>query len=90
MPESSLSNDIGQKLSLKDVVVLITLLLNISALVWGAAKLATTVESLTLTVSKLSVNVDALTTKISDMRVDYGARILVLEEKMKNAPIQSR
>lgn len=82
MPEnSSISDD---KLSLKDVVVLITLLLNISALVWGAATLAATVRNLTVTVAQLSSTVDTLTDKIAGIQIDYGTRIRVLEEKLNS------
>lgn len=71
-----------RSLSLREIAMLFTLLLNFSGLVWGAAKLSDTVESLETTVSELNSTVKRLTIDLVNIQIDYNARIKVLEDRV--------
>lgn len=65
--------------NLKDVALGFTLLLNFGALVWGAATLSSTVDMIRASVNSLNTTVVKLVSDMSEIRIDYNARIMVLE-----------
>lgn len=74
-----------RSLSLREVVMLATLLLNFGGLVWGAATITRTVAELQVAVSNLTSTVRGLAEDIASIKVDYNARIRVLEDRQERS-----
>jgi hypothetical protein len=68
-------------LTLREIVMVLTLLLNVGGLIWGAAKITSTVDDLTKTTSRLDNTVSSMATIVTNMQVEYNARIRVLEDR---------
>ncbi len=69
-------------LSLRDVAIMVTLLLNFGALVWGAAKMSSTVGTLEQTTVKLDGTLGQLTGNLTRIQIDYNTRMAVLENRV--------
>ena len=74
-------------LSIKEFMAFATILVNICALVWGAAKISATVDDLKTTVIELHHTTERMAQDIAAIKIDYNARIEVLESKLN---VQSR
>lgn len=70
-----------RSISFKEYVPLAVLLINVCALVWGAARLSKSVDDLQASVVDLRVTTRGLVTDIAGIKIDYNARIRVLEDE---------
>jgi hypothetical protein len=75
-----------RNLSTKELLTFITILINISALVWGAAKISATVDNLNESVVDLRATTRKLVSDIAEIKIDYNARLEVLESKNNIQP----
>lgn len=80
MPESLIEKD-RRRWHLRDVIPLVIIVTNIAALVWGAAKMSDSIDDLKVTVSDLRVTTRGLAADIANVKIDYNARIKVLEDR---------
>lgn len=67
-----------RELALRDVVMGFTLVVNVCALVWGAAKLSSTVEELGRTTARLALTIERIDSGVDNQE----ARIQVLEDRL--------
>lgn len=70
-----------RRLMMRDILPMAVLLINICALVWGAAKMSSSIDDLKTTVADLRTTTRNLATDIADVKIDYNARIKVLEDR---------
>lgn len=69
--------------TIREIGFVITLLLNLSGLVWGVAKMDGAIEELRGSVSSLTNATVALTNKMNLIEVNYEARLRVLEDRVE-------
>lgn len=67
----------------RDVALAFALLSNFGALVWGAATIKNAVDSLEDSVSKLNVTTATVVSDLAAVKVEYNARISVLEDRTR-------
>lgn len=70
-----------RQITLREIAMMVTLLLNFGALVWGAATISNTVNSLKGTVQDLNLTVRTITADMNQIKMDYNARLRVLEDR---------
>lgn len=68
-----------RKFSTREILTFATVFINICALVWGAAKLSASVDTLQVAVIQLQATSAGMAHDIADIKIDYNARIRVLE-----------
>lgn len=72
-----------RKWGIREIVMLVTLtlttLVNVIALTWGAATMNASVNTLNGTVARLESAMTKLVSDLADVKIDYNARISVLE-----------
>lgn len=69
----------SRRFSMREILTFVTVVTNICALVWGAAKLSDSVENLQSAVKQLQATSAGMAHDIADIKIDYNARIRVLE-----------
>lgn len=69
-------------LTLREIGMISTLLLNFGALVWGAATMSSSVRTLTTTTDKLDRSIQTITSKMDDIRLDYSSRMATMEVRV--------
>lgn len=69
--------------TVREIGFVITLLLNLSGLVWGVAKMDGAIEELRGSVASLTDATVALTNKMNLIEVNYEARLRVLEDRVE-------
>lgn len=85
MPDTQEDVDFGDRqrrhMSFRDFAMLGTLIVNFAALIWGAATITSTVSQLSVTVQALDKSVSRVIEDMYTIKVDYNARIRVLEDR---------
>lgn len=80
-PEASVSD--RRTNNWRDVALAFALLSNFGALVWGAATIKNAVDSLETSVQRLDGSVTTVITDMAAIKVEYNARISVLEDRAR-------
>lgn len=68
-------------LSIRELAMIGTLLLNFGALVWGAATLTSTVSELKTATQQLNTTVQRMSDDLTSLKVEYNARLGILEDR---------
>jgi hypothetical protein len=67
-------------MTIREMAMLLTLLLNFGAIVWGAATLSATVAELRQAVSAINTTISQLSNDMNELKVDHTSRLNVLEK----------
>lgn len=70
-----------RRITTREIALALTLVINFGALVWGAATLSNTTQTLVQSVTKLDHSMNRLLDDLTDIKIDYNARIRVLEDR---------
>lgn len=79
-----------RQLGVREWVMIITLMINIGGMVWGAASLTTHVSQLNGTVQQLNSTLTFTVQQLNDVRVEYNARLAVVESEIQQHERQNR
>ncbi len=71
-----------RQLTLREFSTLVLLLLNFGGIVWGAATMSNSILQLRTSVAELRAVSQSLVSDLVAIKVDYNARIRVLEDRM--------
>lgn len=69
-------------LTFREVVQALTLLLNFGAVIWGAAKISSAVQTLQNTTANLGSTMKDISIQMETVKIDYSTRMGIIETRM--------
>jgi hypothetical protein len=73
----------SRKFSFREMALLCTLLLNFGGLIWGAATMHSNLIQVQIAVDNLNRTAVDMIRQITDVKIEYNARIAVLESRQR-------